>query len=463
MSALPGGSSLTEAILRIGAGLDALQEAATDGAASDCGIGELRDEVARRVDAALRIALTSTGVMTGDPPIRVEDAGAGGPGTESVLLRLYRTDPAFHALVHHVAHRLNLERDEGPWDLEPGEPDAWAVTFGGEVVAADPDRSRLEAGEDSEIHGLYLEGKVSRMSREIQLRREFMESLPLCPDHRDKVRGRGCLACREEELLLAVRMARTGTEEAWSMVEFLERVLREGQDVHGFDPRDLVPDVAWTGFEEVKAGRRDRESQVDALVETRGRRGRPGVVRGRDPEVSEREREQADCRDSFHHRWSGPVGDHYCPTCGEKWKHGARPTHEPDAGREWEVRRELSRGDYELLDALHERLLTHPWRFHKKGCPIRHGGRHNPGHGPSCNCGFWDERNALKAIFDATPTPEAGDQLDENLAYLVEYLANLAASDHGGTITPQEANLLLSALDPCTPEAGATADPEEPT
>lgn len=53
-----------------------------------------------------------------------------------------------------------------------------------------------------------LENDVRRLRKEVDLRKSFMNRLPLCPNCRDKVAGEPCLKCQIDRLLDERKRAR---------------------------------------------------------------------------------------------------------------------------------------------------------------------------------------------------------------------------------------------------------------
>lgn len=69
--------------------------------------------------------------------------------------------------------------------------------------------------------GLVPSKEERRQERELELRRSYMQALPFCPDHRDKVKGKPCRECEIERLKGLIRHVIRGD---WCVTDLQEAI-----------------------------------------------------------------------------------------------------------------------------------------------------------------------------------------------------------------------------------------------
>lgn len=83
-------------------------------------------------------------------------------------------------------------------------------------------RSRLDeevaAHKETAVELEYALAALSRKDAELRLRKRIIDGLPMCPDHRDKFRGR-CVACELERKDAALREARAVIDMLWTAIQ----------------------------------------------------------------------------------------------------------------------------------------------------------------------------------------------------------------------------------------------------
>lgn len=62
---------------------------------------------------------------------------------------------------------------------------------------------------------------IPKAARELEMRRSFMQRLPFCPDHRDKVREKECRECEIERLQGLIRQVIQGN---WCVTDLQEAI-----------------------------------------------------------------------------------------------------------------------------------------------------------------------------------------------------------------------------------------------
>lgn len=80
---------------------------------------------------------------------------------------------------------------------------------------------RNEVEDGMGFAGLVPNREERKQERELELRRAYMQSLPFCPDHRDKVKGKSCRECEIERLKSVIRRIISGR---WSVTELQESI-----------------------------------------------------------------------------------------------------------------------------------------------------------------------------------------------------------------------------------------------
>lgn len=63
--------------------------------------------------------------------------------------------------------------------------------------------------------------ELTKLKKEIELRKAYMDGLPFCPDHRDKVKGMCCRQCEIERLKRIIRRVIAGN---WCVTDLQESI-----------------------------------------------------------------------------------------------------------------------------------------------------------------------------------------------------------------------------------------------
>lgn len=112
---------------------------------------------------------------------------------------------------------------------DPGDDDLLEVSrsrLEATIRALRSELEELEADEEQASKLLLVEHEarlkakaaLSVMQAELRLRKRFMDRLPICPDHRDKVAGKPCVVCEGERKDAALRDLDPDQLRHWSHV-----------------------------------------------------------------------------------------------------------------------------------------------------------------------------------------------------------------------------------------------------